>query len=341
LSEQFPSLPLRNTTRHLEQRLTCRRPIMTYVQTSRCDRQLLWDDDAIHNVLLIVVRMLLRQVLVFVLIVISSSSSNSSSTTTCQATTFTNTAFPRVFASIMAPASSNSSTNESAVLSELKETIRKQAQEIEKLRRNQLPAKAATSSGHGPPVAHDSSYLEKSFLQIAHQRVGWLSLFLVSLSFTALIVNSFEHTLSRQIELAFFMPLLAGHGGNTGGQTVGTILSALSSQSITLQDAPKVIMKEASSGLTVGIFLGTLLALVSHYGMGISAHVSTCLCCTLPLVSLIAATLGATIPFLCVALNLEPSVIAAPAMTSFVDVTGLLAYFLIANQVFHFFGLEL
>jgi Mg/Co/Ni transporter MgtE len=154
-------------------------------------------------------------------------------------------------------------------------------------------------------------------------------------------MNGFEHTLQKQLELAYFVPLLAGHGGNTGGQTVGTVLSAFSAGVITQQDAPRIIGKEALSGLTMGMFLGVSLGIVSHYIMGISLHVSTVIFCTLPLISAIAATLGSAIPFLCIALGLDASVIAAPAMTSFVDVTGLLAYFLIANQIFALFGVEL
>jgi Mg/Co/Ni transporter MgtE len=238
----------------------------------------------------------------------------------------------------MAPRSNNA---DAAVLADLKETIKQQAIEIEKLKKGQSKG-SAPASAHGGPVDVDlSSYLNKTFIQVALQRVGWLSLFLVSLSFTALIVNGFEHTLSRQIELAFFMPLLAGHGGNTGGQTVGTVLSALSSGTIALKDAPKIVVKEACSGLTVGIALGAAVALIAHYIMGISQHVSTVIFCTLPLVSTIASTLGSAIPFLCVSFGLDPSVIAAPAMTSFVDVSGLLSYFLIANRIFKLFGLEL
>jgi len=40
-------------------------------------------------------------------------------------------------------------------------------------------------------------------------------------------------------------------------------------------------------------------------------------------------------------MGLEPSVIAGPAMTSFVDVAGLMGYFLIAQQVFKIYGVEL
>lgn len=240
---------------------------------------------------------------------------------------------------------------ESAALSELKETIRKQAAEIEALKKENASARikkaSAPTVGHGAHGAHDAmddeilAYLNKPSYMIARHRIGWLSLFLCSLSLTALIMNGFEHTLSRQIELAYFVPLLAGHGGNTGGQTVGMVLSALSSGAIQPSDAPRVIAKEAVSGMIVGCILGAAVGPIVHYVMGVSEHVSTVIFFTLPLVSTIAATLGSSIPFAAIALGLDPSVIAAPAMTSFVDVSGLMSYFLIANQIFRLFGLEL
>eukprot|EP00546_Thalassionema_frauenfeldii_P014222 CAMPEP_0178912392 /NCGR_PEP_ID=MMETSP0786-20121207/10235_1 /TAXON_ID=186022 /ORGANISM="Thalassionema frauenfeldii, Strain CCMP 1798" /LENGTH=244 /DNA_ID=CAMNT_0020584965 /DNA_START=194 /DNA_END=928 /DNA_ORIENTATION=+ len=240
----------------------------------------------------------------------------------------------------------SNSAPDAAVLTELKDVIKRQAAEIVKLKKtvaasNGKEAAVAPSSHHGGPAEDISSYVHQTFLQVAMTRVGWLSIFLASLSLTALIVNGFEHTLSRQIELAFFMPLLMGHGGNTGGQTVGTMLSGFSSGAISLKDAPRIIIKELCSGLTMGTFLGIGVALIAHYVMGISLQVSTVIMFALPLMSAIASTLGSTIPFLCLAVDLDPSVIAAPAMTSFVDVLGLFSYFVIAQQVFRIFGLEL
>jgi Mg/Co/Ni transporter MgtE len=242
--------------------------------------------------------------------------------------------------------------DESAVLSELKQTIRKQAAEIENLQSQLRKDGAVSRSGGGGgggnhhggrEVTHDElgSYMARPFYSLAKQRVGWLSFFLFSLSGTAVIVHSFEKTLERQLELAYFVPLLAGHGGNTGGQTVGTVLSAISCGAVTVKDAPKVILKEALSGLMVGIILGSIFGPIIHFVMGISTHVSSVIFCTLPLVSTIAATLGSSIPFVCLALGLDASVIAAPAMTSFVDVTGLISYFLLANQIFKLFGIDL
>lgn len=239
---------------------------------------------------------------------------------------------------------------ESSVLRDLKEIIRKQAKEIESLK-NELAGRSKSSAGTSSHGGHGAgsqssmddlaSYVSSPFYRIASKRIGWLGLFLVSLSMTAFIMNGFEHTLERQLELAYFVPLLAGHGGNTGGQTVGTVLSALSAGVVTMKDAPRVIAKESLSGLTVGCFLGLMVASVAHFAMGISSHVATVVLCTLPLLSAIAATLGSTIPFVCVAFGLDPSVIAGPAMTSFVDVSGLMSYFLIAHKIFSLFGIEL
>jgi hypothetical protein len=128
--------------------------------------------------------------------------------------------YPSVLLSKMAP------KDESAVLRELKETIQKQALELQTLRKKLNGGKSSAPSaqgahGGGPEASLEdlASYLTRPFYSIAMQRVGWLSLFLTSLSLTAVIMNGFEHTLSRQIELAYFVPLLAGHGGNTGGQS--------------------------------------------------------------------------------------------------------------------------
>jgi Mg/Co/Ni transporter MgtE len=254
----------------------------------------------------------------------------------------------------MSPAQSS----EASALRELKEIIQKQRLEIDHLKTaleekqsiinnkstlNSSSHQKPQSHGHGPPTQEvdPNLYLASPFYRIALQRVGWLALFLCSLSLTAVIMNGFEHTLSRQIELAYFVPLLAGHGGNTGGQTVGSVLSALSSGSVTTHDALKIIQKEAMSGMMVGLLLGALVGPLAHFVGGISTHVSTVVFCTLPLLSTIAATLASSIPFACKFVGLDPAIIAAPAMTTFVDVSGLLSYFLIANKVFQWYGLEL
>lgn len=246
--------------------------------------------------------------------------------------------------------SNNDNKNSASALGELKETIRSQKQEIERLKvKLGSKGKAKKSSGHGHghgggeelTQEQVARYLHSPFYRVGLERVGWLGIFLASLSATAVIMNVFESTLEKHIELALFVPLLAGHGGNTGGQTVGTILSALSAGTVKVSDAPKVIWKECMAGILSGSILGGLVAPIAYTLLGVSFHVAVVLFFTLPLVSMIASTLGALIPFVCVLVRLDPSVIAAPAMTSLVDVAGLMGYFMIANYIFKLYGLEL
>ena len=54
-----------------------------------------------------------------------------------------------------------------------------------------------------------------------------------------------------------------------------------------------------------------------------------------------ASGLAAALPFAVSALGADPTVIAAPAMTTIIDVAGLLSYFIIARTVFAFYGMKM
>ena len=196
------------------------------------------------------------------------------------------------------------------------------------------------SGGGGGDHGGVHDYRETTILSLIVHRGGWLAVFLISLSLTSFVMNGFEHTLEKHIELALFVPLLIGHGGNAGGQTVGTVLGAMTAEQVCLGDWAKVMVKECLAGLGAGsltdIALLPLLAV-----MKISNHVSAAILVTLPVLTVLASALGAGLPFLVSAVGADPAVIAAPAMTTLVDVGGLIAYFLIAKVVFAMFGLEM
>ena len=88
----------------------------------------------------------------------------------------------------------------------------------------------------GGAAAFVGDYTKASVLGTVVSRGGWLAVFLLSLSLTSLVMSRFEHTLEREIQLAYFVPLLIGHGGNAGGQTIGAVLSALSQGQLQLHD---------------------------------------------------------------------------------------------------------
>ena len=68
-------------------------------------------------------------------------------------------------------------------------------------------------------------YSDESIVAAFRARVGWLALFLVGLWSAAFVIDAFEHTLQRNVELAHFVPLIIGQGGNAGSQAVSVSVS--------------------------------------------------------------------------------------------------------------------
>lgn len=48
--------------------------------------------------------------------------------------------------------------------------------------------------------------------------------FCAGLVLAAFIVDEFEDVLQKHVQLSFFVPLIMGHGGNTGAQSVSMII---------------------------------------------------------------------------------------------------------------------
>ena len=67
-------------------------------------------------------------------------------------------------------------------------------------------------------------YRTETIPDVIKGRLGWLICFFGGLVLAALVVAKFEDLLRKQVELSYFVPLLIGHGGNSGSQTVSTVI---------------------------------------------------------------------------------------------------------------------
>ena len=201
--------------------------------------------------------------------------------------------------------------------------------------------RARSRAARGQPTGRKSSaeaassaYMSTTAVGVARERTAWLLFFLFGLLLCASVMHKFEALLARELELAFFVPLLIGHGGNSGGQVVSTVIRALGSGAAKLRDAPRVIAKEATAGVMQSLVLVCALAPALYYGMGISAHVTAIVSIALPCLGLLANSLGSALPFAVTAAGRDPAVIVGPLMTTSVDSLGLMLYLLIATVFF-------
>src|SRR5882672_10283150 len=184
------------------------------------------------------------------------------------------------------------------------------------------------------PGALDKPYFENSVWLVVRKRIGWLLLLFVAETFTGTVLRHFEGELAAVVALSFFIPLLIGTGGNAGSQTVTTIIRSIALGEIRLKQAWRVLGREASTGITIGLFLGAFAfgrALLWGAHMPLAATVAI----TIVVICTWSTTVGSVIPIVAERFGVDPAVLSAPLITTLVDATGLIIYFSIAKVILH------
>lgn len=175
-------------------------------------------------------------------------------------------------------------------------------------------------------------YFTVSLPTVIRKRVGWLLLLFVAETFTGTVLRYFENELARVVALSFFIPLLIGTGGNTGAQTVSTLIRGLALGEVKIQDIWRVIGRELSSGVLIGVLLG-IIAFGRALLWGSAAPLAMTVGFTILAICTWANTIGALIPLVAYRLKIDPAVVSAPLITTLVDATGLAIYMLIAKAI--------
>ncbi|WP_407442302.1 magnesium transporter [Rhodococcus sp. (in: high G+C Gram-positive bacteria)] len=174
-------------------------------------------------------------------------------------------------------------------------------------------------------------YLATPVFNIVRSRVVWLLVLAIGASLTVQVLEVFEATLGQMVALALFIPLLIGTGGNTGNQAATTVTRALALNDVTPRDLWKVFVRELCVGLSLGLLLGTvgfvLVTVLYEPSLGLVIGLTLLSICTM------AASVGGVMPMLARAVRADPAVFSNPFITTFVDATGLLVYFMIAKVV--------
>lgn len=174
-------------------------------------------------------------------------------------------------------------------------------------------------------------YLSTPVSRLVRSRITWLLVLAVGATLTVQVLSVFEATLEQVTVLALFVPLLIGTGGNTGNQAATTVTRALALHDIEPRDIFRVLTRELRTGFMLGLMLGTLgfviTALVYTFEVGLVIGLTLLAVCS------VAAAVGGAMPLLARAIKVDPAVFSNPFISTFVDATGLIIYFLIAKAI--------
>ncbi len=176
------------------------------------------------------------------------------------------------------------------------------------------------------------NYFQTNLWTVARKRVVWLFVLLLTNTVTGAIIRSQEELLHQVVILAAFIPLLTGTGGNVGAQSSTVVIRGLNTEEIKDMGAGKVIFREATAGILLGLILGSMATIWAYFLQGNWA-VAISVGISLVAISLLASIAGSALPFLFRSLSLDPALMSAPFITTAVDVLGVLIYFNIAKTI--------
>ena len=168
------------------------------------------------------------------------------------------------------------------------------------------------------------------FVRGAWIRFPWLvSSFVGGFAGVALL-SLFSDALARTVQIAIFLPIILGMGGNVGNQCSMVIVRGLATGRLDVRALPRILMHEAGTNFvlatTFALALAIFAALTGLGPAGFPLAVALGIFCSI----MIAASVGTLLPLLFSRIGVDPAVASGPLVTTSTDVMGILAFSLIA-----------
>lgn len=172
-------------------------------------------------------------------------------------------------------------------------------------------------------VSGDDSALSGPFHSVK-KRLPWLYLNLLTAAIAASVIAHFEDTIQIAVMVVVFLPMIAGLGGNAGGQVLALIVRGLALGELSFDNARKILMKEIMVGLMNGIAVGAITGFIGYLWKGIPM-LGLVVFLAMTLNVLVGTFAGTLIPFTLKWLKLDPALGSNIFITGLTDTFGFLS----------------
>ncbi|WP_180898026.1 magnesium transporter [Martelella soudanensis] len=173
------------------------------------------------------------------------------------------------------------------------------------------------------------------------RRVPWVLALAVAGLAAGYVVHIYEDALDALVILALYMPMVADTGGNVGTQSASLVTRALTTGDVKAREALWILWREMRVSLlmagTLFLFAFLKVLLISNAAdvpdtMTLEA-IGLAIAIALAAQVISATLIGAVLPLAAIAVRQDPAVVSGPALTTIVDLTGLLLYFTITASM--------
>jgi len=155
----------------------------------------------------------------------------------------------------------------------------------------------------------------------SRRRLSWLSVNILLNIIAASVIAFYQDTLSSVIALAVFLPIISDMSGCSGNQAVAVSMRELSLDLVRPNEVLRVWFQEIFVGLINGVVLGVLIGFAAFLWKG-NIYLGIVVGGALTLNTMVAVSLGGTIPLMLKRMGIDPALASSPILTTITDMFG-------------------
>ena len=135
-----------------------------------------------------------------------------------------------------------------------------------------------------------------------------------------------DTTFAAHPEMALYIPLIGGTGGNVGTQSSALVVQGLANSSLDAANTFKQVMKESVVALINATIISMLVYIYNFIRFGADATVSYSVSISLFAVVMFASIFGTLVPMTLEKLKIDPAIATGPFISITNDIIGMLMY---------------
>lgn len=165
-----------------------------------------------------------------------------------------------------------------------------------------------------------------SVIKQTSARLPWLLIGMAGGIANSMILGNFDSTFAAHPEMALYIPLIGGTGGNVGTQSSAIVVQGLANSSLNAKDIAKQLGKEAVVALINATIISLLVYIYNFIRFGPTATVTYSVSLSLFAVVMFASIFGTFVPMTLEKLKIDPAIATGPFISITNDIIGMLLY---------------
>ena len=157
-------------------------------------------------------------------------------------------------------------------------------------------------------------------------RLPWLLIGMLGGIGNSMILGNFDATFVAHPEMALYIPLIGGTGGNVGTQSSAIVVQGLANSSLSSKHIYKQVAKEAVVALINATIISLLVYIYNFIRFGATSTVTYSVSISLFAVVMFASIFGTLVPMTLEKLKIDPAIATGPFISITNDIIGMMLY---------------